>query len=273
MFSAFAGITLLQKQVGVHKPRCAQPGSSLVCCQNDAHVTYLYLLFKYFTVAQEVVKKHVRAGGAILCQSQSDASLFIVNSIGDPGNRIKWYACLLGRCIMDWQTAIGGVGPLVSYKPAVERTLRVWISSGICKTHPLLHSTLQVATRSCSSKWQCLSSKAEFLRIRESCAAICTKEEIANDPILRRSKMVFTKERFLQHITKVSSRRLGLAGMCPTLFVNVFYLLMFEISEFQFSILTGEGPLLRLTLLGIRGSMHCYVLVLPHHQCRTNDCM
>lgn len=167
-------------------------------------------------LVQDMVKKHVRAAGAILCLSHADASLFIVNSVGYPGNRIQWYSCLLGRCIMDWQAAIGRTGPLVYYKPGVERTMRVWISSGIRRNHPALHSILQAAARSGSSKWKCLSSKAEFLRRRQTCAAICTKEEIAHDPNLRRSKMVFTKERFLHHITKVSSRRLGLAGMCRT---------------------------------------------------------
>ena len=161
-------------------------------------------------ISQDAVKKRFRLMGARPCHSRDEASMFVVVDLDKPGNRIKWLCSLLGRGMMDQHED----GPFVFFEPAIEKRWHLWLSKETCEKHPGLCDTIRTAITCSNNRWKLLASKAQYICQVKSSYAICSQREIGNDHTLRSSKTVFTKEKFLTHISKVRLRRLSLAGMC-----------------------------------------------------------
>jgi hypothetical protein len=144
----------------------------------------------------------------------SNASIFVVHDLGNPGDRIAWWVGLVGGFLIT--PDLKPTSPFLQFDAAVKHPLKLWVSHAMRKKHPMLYSLITKAVASPASKWKLLASKEMFIVSVKKAAGvrtkgICTKSQTAQEKDFidkKVAKHVTTKDSFLQYVTRVISRKM-----------------------------------------------------------------
>lgn len=136
------------------------------------------------------VRDKLTEQGITTTSDKTQARLFVVESLDNPGERIQWMVALHGGWLMTSKQVLTGRGAFVKYTSATSKRRDVYIS--------------QAFQDACSgTRWTLLQSREMYcqrLENNNTIALVCSQE--ARDgklPGLR----VFTKEHFLRDMLKI----------------------------------------------------------------------
>mmetsp|Transcript_152060 Transcript_152060/g.265051 ORF Transcript_152060/g.265051 Transcript_152060/m.265051 type:complete len:1079 (-) Transcript_152060:116-3352(-) len=100
-----------------------------------------------------------------LAEDRTQASIFVVDDVSNPGQRTQWCASLLGAWVLSPKAFLHEEQAVLKYKPYIETYRQVWMSDLFLERHAVIADILRKVTKVENSKWTLLQSRKEFLRI------------------------------------------------------------------------------------------------------------
>ena len=147
------------------------------------------------------VRDKLTEQGITTTSDKTQARLFVVESLDNPGERIQWMVALHGGWLMTSKQVLTGRGAFVKYTSATSKRRDVYISRAFYQQHAPF---AKIVVDACSgTRWTLLQSREMYcqrLENNNTIALVCSQE--ARDgklPGLR----VFTKEHFLRDMLKI----------------------------------------------------------------------
>ena len=147
------------------------------------------------------VRDKLTEQGITTTSDKTQARLFVVESLDNPGERIQWMVALHGGWLMTSKQVLTGRGAFVKYTSATSKRRDVYISRAFHQQHAQI---AKIVVDACSgTRWTLLQSREMYcqrLENNNTIALVCSQE--ARDgklPGLR----VFTKEHFLRDMLKI----------------------------------------------------------------------
>jgi hypothetical protein len=131
--------------------------------------------------------------------------LFIVENPGEPGDRVKWVAAIVGATVASYSGLVdeNRQGPYITYQAACLRAMHIWMSESFSAKNPVLSGVIASAINVEQSKWRLLGSKQQLGGKRGACALRRQNEVVLGVP----HKQLKTKDDFIKMIAKVVKER------------------------------------------------------------------
>ena len=111
------------------------------------------------------LRSAARRHGARVVDRRSDAQIFVMGDVGNPGQKARWAAALYGATLVSAQLMLsaGQEGPYISFKAAVTTRRLIWMSEGFKRRHPIVSGIIIEAAASPRSCWQLIATREAFL--------------------------------------------------------------------------------------------------------------
>ena len=145
---------------------------------------------------------HARARevGLTVVSHVTEASVFVSNSIDDPGQHVRMAAHLVGGTIVapSFIDSDGDSGASISFKAALSTKRRLWLSLFVCRSKPALGTIIMKAVTSTVSKWTFIEQEEYIGKgTHWEYIAIVTEEEKASAELTNR-KTAMTLAEFVR---------------------------------------------------------------------------